>query len=399
MTSLSTTPTVTHDPPISFGQKLATMFPRLLAGVLVIFTFLLITMGGLVTSWNAGMSVPDWPTSFGGWAFIPIHLWADFAVLLEHNHRLMGAVSGLVAIAVYLLTARRAGWGHPITHLAGAVLLLYIVQGLFGGFRVTENSIPLALVHGVLGQVILGMTVALYCLYPKPGTKQRTTSTATQPPAYALPVRISLLVLVGLVVAQLILGTWVRQTGSAPAIPDAPATFGQILPPMSQDELNRKFREYRPDDWLTYADINPELSMDAIYTSATPNLLENSIKFAAPGPDYESMLYHFAHRVGAVVLLVYILTLAAILPRDKQAFSYVRWPMLCLLGLLVVQIVLGLSVIWSKENPNIATGHQAVGALFLACSVWLCIRAYHVGARDTDQPVDLPKEKAATASA
>ena len=39
-------------------------------------TFLLLGLGGLVTSHEAGMSVPDWPTSYGYNMFaLPIKFW------------------------------------------------------------------------------------------------------------------------------------------------------------------------------------------------------------------------------------------------------------------------------------------------------------------------------------
>jgi len=391
------------------GRNFSRALLFLSAWVLAVFTFLLIAMGGAVTSWNAGMSVPDWPTSFGSWAFIPVHLWADFAVLLEHNHRLMGAVSGLVAIGVFALAWRCFGLRSRTGILALAILLLYIVQGLFGGFRVTENSIPLAIVHGVLGQIILGMTILLLCwlkadnmrITPnciKPDTGEDTTTSAqaiSTPPAASIALgdslaaprnratystwhRCLLLVLLGMTVLQLLLGTWVRQTQSAPAIPDAPAAYGQLIPPFDANEIQQRFREYDTSNWLTYAAINPELSMDAIYATQTPDLLANSMTFSAPIPTTEAVAYHFAHRVGAVVLLLLVLTLAYVLPARRDAFKAVRLPFLILAGLLVVQIVLGLSVIWSKENPKIATGHQAVGALFLAVAVWLTASVYHI---------------------
>ena len=52
-------------------------------------TFLLIGLGGLVTSHEAGMSVPDWPTSYGYNMFaLPIQFWHGGA-FFEHTHRLL----------------------------------------------------------------------------------------------------------------------------------------------------------------------------------------------------------------------------------------------------------------------------------------------------------------------
>ena len=59
----------------------------------VFIVFGLIFVGGLVTSWQAGMAVPDWPLSFG--SLNPEGWWANFPVRLEHGHRLLGALVGL----------------------------------------------------------------------------------------------------------------------------------------------------------------------------------------------------------------------------------------------------------------------------------------------------------------
>src|SRR5215510_14888143 len=61
-------------------------------------TFPLIFMGGLVTSHGAGMSVPDWPNSYGYNMFLfPISMWKG-GIFFEHTHRLMGTVVGMLSI-------------------------------------------------------------------------------------------------------------------------------------------------------------------------------------------------------------------------------------------------------------------------------------------------------------
>src|SRR5882757_9291715 len=63
-----------------------------------VLTFPLIFIGGLVTSNHAGMSVPDWPNSYGYNMFLfPPNRWVG-GILYEHTHRLMGTVVGLLAM-------------------------------------------------------------------------------------------------------------------------------------------------------------------------------------------------------------------------------------------------------------------------------------------------------------
>src|SRR5438045_9377619 len=109
-------------------------------------TFPLIFMGGLVTSHGAGMSVPDWPNSYGYNMFLfPPRLWIG-GILYEHTHRLMGTAVGMLSIVLALWAWRveRRRW---VRWLATSVLLAVIFQGVLGGLRVVLVKLDLALVH------------------------------------------------------------------------------------------------------------------------------------------------------------------------------------------------------------------------------------------------------------
>jgi cytochrome c oxidase assembly protein subunit 15 len=119
-------------------------------------------MGGLVTTYGAGMAVPDWPNTFGYNLFLyPLESWlAVWDVFLEHSHRLIGAAVGLVtialAVAIWLGDDRRRMKGLGVLALAGVVL-----QGTLGGLRVLGNEIFLAKVHGCTAPVFFALTTAL----------------------------------------------------------------------------------------------------------------------------------------------------------------------------------------------------------------------------------------------
>ena len=61
-------------------------------------TLALIGIGGLVTSHEAGMSVPDWPTTYNSW-FYPLQkwLWNFNDLFLEHSHRTIAQIDGIIA--------------------------------------------------------------------------------------------------------------------------------------------------------------------------------------------------------------------------------------------------------------------------------------------------------------
>src|SRR5881227_2250072 len=111
-----------------------------------IATFPLIFMGGLVTSHGAGMSVPDWPNSYGYNMFLfPPRLWIG-GILYEHTHRLMATVVGMLSIALTIV----AWWTESrrwVRWLATSVLAAVIFQGVLGGLRVVLVKHDLAIVH------------------------------------------------------------------------------------------------------------------------------------------------------------------------------------------------------------------------------------------------------------
>ena len=119
----------------------------------------LIVVGAGVTSKDAGMAYPDWPTS-GGHLVNPPRWWQGEKTLWEHGHRLLGWAVGMLAILSAVFCFRR---GATLQRLGLATLLAIVIQGVLGGLRVRATSTTLAMVHGVWGQVCccLACVVAL----------------------------------------------------------------------------------------------------------------------------------------------------------------------------------------------------------------------------------------------
>jgi uncharacterized membrane protein len=92
-------------------------FAKLLVGA----TFCLIFLGGMVTSTNAGLSVPDWPTSYGYNMFtFPIDRWVG-GILFEHTHRLWASGVGLMT-TVLVAWIWRNRWAVPAALAVCAVV-------------------------------------------------------------------------------------------------------------------------------------------------------------------------------------------------------------------------------------------------------------------------------------
>ena len=136
----------------------------------LVLCLILISWGGVVTSMDAGLAVPDWPSSFG--SFDPIgtgysdpanpdvQWWQVPPVLAEHGHRLLGALVGLwiVGLALWTIMADPRRWVR-IVAISGVGLVL--IQGILGGLRVIWTSIELAVIHAMGAQLFFCTAVAL----------------------------------------------------------------------------------------------------------------------------------------------------------------------------------------------------------------------------------------------
>src|ERR1700758_4024351 len=91
--------------------------------------FTLILAGALVTSNDAGLSVPDWPTSFGSIYKIPPMVGG---VRFEHGHRMLAEFVGLLTIGLAVWTWR-GGKRRWRGRLGIAPRALRSMQGIFGG--------------------------------------------------------------------------------------------------------------------------------------------------------------------------------------------------------------------------------------------------------------------------
>lgn len=377
---MSETETSTAPPAADPAKADPHPWARRLGVLLTIATFLLIGTGGLVTSYNAGLAVPDWPGSFGNWIFLPAKIWSDLAVMLEHNHRLTGQVAGLICIATVIAAIRSKGWASPTAVLAFVVLAAYIYQGVMGGLRVTEKSVPLAVIHGVQGQLLFMLVVLLAANLGKWRERIKAAlqdhSGDTGKPPISKAIYILAWLFIVCMVMQLTIGAIVRHTNSASAIPDAPAVYGGFVPPSDPDVIAKKFYELGGGEWWVY-EKEPALPMEAVNEADTPDLLKKTVRIPATPPSVGLVHNQYLHRVmGMVILPILGMGLIHVLVKKYKIVPGLRGPVAAASILFVIQVLLGMSVIWSRESPYIASSHQAVGAALLGVSTLVLIRLH-----------------------
>ncbi len=129
-----------------------------MAVILACWTFLLIIAGALVTSNDAGLSVPDWPTSFGSLYKIPKLVGG---VKFEHTHRMIAQVAGLLTIilAVWTWRAEKRRWMRILGLTAVGTV---VAQGVLGGLTVLFYlPPPISSAHAALAQTFFCIAVAM----------------------------------------------------------------------------------------------------------------------------------------------------------------------------------------------------------------------------------------------
>jgi len=230
----------------------------------------LLLIGGLVTSTDSGMAVPDWPGTYGANMFLyPVALMADERIFLEHTHRLFGSLVGLTVLTLFIATlivrpkarARALvgvialvtlGIGALVAHLggslgsgalfpilaglgliasawlvrsflrenageaAGALGVLVALQGIAGGVRVTENALGYALLHGVGGQVVFALAVCVGAMLSL--GYQSSNEIAPEQGAVARRARTLAIAALACLFVQLVFGAMYRHLGSAHAL-------------------------------------------------------------------------------------------------------------------------------------------------------------------------------------
>lgn len=277
----------------------------------------LIFAGGLVTSTGSGLSVPDWPLSFG--KFFPE---MKGGVFFEHGHRMVaGTVVILTLILVVWIFKKES---RPFVRwlslgAIGAILL----QALLGGMTVLLKLPPsVSVAHAGLAQAFFCTVVSL-ALVTSPGWRKEPELIEQDglPPLPLLS-----LITTFLIYTQILLGAVMRHTGAGLAIPDFPLAFGYVIPPK---------------------------------TFFTP-----------------PVAIHFAHRLAAVVVTAAVIWTACRCIKLRTEIGGLRPLGYATLSLLLFQLFLGGFTVLSGKAVIPATFHVAVGGLLLAIQVVLTLQAF-----------------------
>jgi len=366
----------------------------------------LVGMGGLVTSHGVGMSVPDWPTSYGYNMFaLPLSTWLTGGIFHEHTHRLWASFVGVLVVALtrwlggqkacrpllligaveigaglglLKLGADWKGAGHFLAGIGGVVLLAGMVwvknappggrlpalgwaafwlvqlQGLLGGLRVVLDAHVLGdvrlgtafgIFHGCLGQAFLVLT-AILALQTSRWWRRGSglERGATLPDGGLNRWFLFATVLISL---QLLIAATMRHQHAGLAIADFPRAYGQWWPDMSASAVagyNARRVEVTVDNPITAFQIGLQMThrIVALLIAGAVGICFAKTRSGTPGRRLAS-----------------------------------AW-----LGLILMQIGLGAWTIWSNKAADVATAHVVVGALSLVTGALGCLICFRRFARN-----------------
>ncbi|HXG63988.1 MAG TPA: COX15/CtaA family protein [Blastocatellia bacterium] len=190
-------------------------------------TLVLLIVGALVTSNEAGDSVPDWPLSFGRWVIEGDQFVGN--VRYEYSHRFIAGIVGIATfiLAVWAWKSERRSW---VRRLAVIAFIGVVAQAALGGVRVLlgEAYKPfIAVPHALVAQSFLGLLTAIAVFASRSWTERKVTAPDVGSPS----LRSLSVITVGAILAQLVLGAGFRHRafGIIPHILGAVAVTALVI--------------------------------------------------------------------------------------------------------------------------------------------------------------------------
>jgi cytochrome c oxidase assembly protein subunit 15 len=337
-----------------------------LAGLLLCFT--VVVLGAYVRLTAAGLGCPDWPGCYGhvtplgaqssasAQAAFPLKPLNVGKAWREMIHRYAASTLGLIILVITVLafTTRRARLVS--LPLALALLATVVFQGLLGMLTVTWQLKPLIVTgHLVFGLTTLGLLWWLWLTLPRnswgnpsSGRPGGSALSATTVEAARLAWRLALIGLIALAI-QVALGGWTSSNYAAIACPDFPKCQNAWWP---QTDYKDAFVLWR-----------------GLGLNYEGGVLENPARVAI----------HLTHRIGALIATL-TLSLAALTVLSRRGLAKFELPAYLVLGALLLQLTIGVSMVLRGFPLQLATAHTA-GAALLLLSVLALLRSVGAAAR------------------
>lgn len=321
----------------------------------LISVIILIIAGATVTSTGAGDSVPDWPLAYGR-LIPPLH----GNIIYEYIHRVIAGI-----VTLLLLTLTVLCWilqtKKIIRILSTTALIAIICQALLGGIRVliisdekiwqtiqfltgkiSNKNLKLifAIIHAILAQTVLSIIFIILTISSPQWNNNYTSNYPTTSKNHFLQT-IALLLLT-IVFTQTILGAIVRHKQIGLTIPDFPTTFGHLIPNFN----NIPYNPHMPYP-LSYDEFKFNIILNFFHTRILPLM------------------------ITALVFLLFFIA--------KKSYMYNKQlirSIYIVITQVIIQLSLGILVIWLKAPIILTVIHTAVGASILGIAVNLVLLSF-----------------------
>ena len=386
-------------------SAMTTMLHRF-AKLVVACTVLLILAGSLVTSHDAGLSVPDWPTSYGWNMFtFPPSMWVA-NIFYEHGHRLIASTVGFLTIilATWLWLADARPW---LKWFGAAALGAIIAQGVLGGLTVLF-FLPAAVstAHAALAEIFLCMTVAI-ALFTSPRWMEGY-GTAEAAPYGAEPDDAALDDAVPYSAENPLVVSLSNHEPNHSSF-DRPVPARRLILRQAQDErrvegpvlskrlILRQAQDEPRVEGLRTSECIDDVTLRRLATATTALiflqiLIGAAMRHTGAGlaiPDFPWMFghvvpdhwngriaVHFTHRAGALIVTLGIGILSAYVWSHHRGRRELAQPAALIVALVVIQVTLGALTVLTRRDIWINSLHVVCGALVLTTSLVLTLRSW-----------------------
>jgi cytochrome c oxidase assembly protein subunit 15 len=306
----------------------------------VALALFVVVLGAFVRLSDAGLGCPDWPGCYGQAAWptesheitqaneaFPDRVVEPHKAWKEMVHRYFAGTLGLIVLALFIwafIKRDDMDYGLPL-------ILVFVIafQAVLGMWTVTLQLKPII----VMGHLIGGMaTLSLLCWLAL------SRSPSISPYRYAGHVKQWMVGLgLFLVVLQIMLGGWTSSNYAALSCTGFPLCNGELWPDMNFSEAFVMWRGLG---------VNYEFGV-----------------LDAPS----RVAIQMTHRIGFVILSLYLIWLSTRLMKNRELMPLG----LSVLGLLAIQVSLGISNVVFNLPLIVATAHNGVAALLLLSMVTL----------------------------
>ncbi|GIU40221.1 cytochrome b561 [Shewanella sairae] len=314
-----------------------------LVKITLVFTLCVILMGAYTRLADAGLGCPDWPGCYGmlkvpteshelaqvQQAF-PEHTVETEKAWLEMIHRYIAGTLGLLVLLILILSLKTQDAPKKLPMFIAGLILF---QAALGMWTVTMKLMPIIVMAHLIGGFALFSLLLLLYLRNMPLRIPGGDPTARKLAGFAA-------ICIGVLLLQIMLGGWTSSNYAALACTTLPFCEGNWVDNLS---FAKAFSPFQGE--------------------------HASFEFGVL--DYPArMTIHVAHRIGAIITAAMLLYLAFKLIRDAKS-NIMRNAAWLLVGLVILQVVLGVSNVVLNLPLGIAVSHNAGAALLLLNLVFI----------------------------